>query len=266
MELKRLKSNTEHKDMADVLRAEGAVIIEDFVDASVAEQVLADLRPKFDSEDGLSTQSDFNGYDTLRINSVLDFSRASAEIVGHQRMLEVIDEILQPFCMSFQIGSCTAIEVLPGEADQVLHRDDSIYPIHLPGTELQVSVMWALDEFTIENGATRVVLDSHRWVKPRAPRETDQVVQAPMSRGSALFYLGSMWHGGGANRTSKSRAGLINTYSLGWLRPEVNHMVMIPRDVALSYPLYLQRLIGYNSHDGHLGWYQHPDLPSVTNG
>jgi len=124
--------------------------------------------------------------------------------------------------------------------------------------------MWALDDFTIENGATRVVPGSHRWVKPRHPCDTDPMVQAPMGKGAALFYLGSVWHGGGANRSTKPRAGLINTYSLGWLRPEVNHHVMIPREVALSYPLHLQKLIGYASHGGQLGWYTHPDLPSGT--
>ena len=141
------------------------------------------------------------------------------------------------------------------ETEQVLHRDDSIYPVHIPGVELQVSVMWALDSFTVKNGATRVVRASHRWIEPRAPGPDDDVVQAGMPKGSALFYLGSVWHGGGANLDNRPRAGLINTYCLGWLRQEVNHILAVPRATAAKLPEHLQRLMGYGLHGGMLGYY-----------
>jgi len=265
VELTRFHRDSPVPEIVRALQRDGAAIVEKLVDAALADKVLADLRPRFDA-DGTSTQSDFNGFKTLRVNSVLDFSRSSAEIVGHGKMLEVIDPILLPHCINYQIGSNTAIEIYPGETAQRLHRDDSIYPVQLPGLELQVSVMWALDDFTVENGATRVVPGSHRWTGLRDPDARGDVVQAPMSKGSALFYLGSVWHGGGANLSSKPRAGLINTYSLGWLRPEVNHHVMVPREMVLGYPLHLQKLIGYTSHGGRVGWYDSPNWPDGTDG
>ena len=73
-----------------------------------------------------------------------------------------------------------------------------------------------------------------------------------------LFYLGSTIHGGGANRSDRARSGLINTYSLGWLRQEENQYLTIPRQVADSYPEHVRRLMGYQSHDV-LGVY--PDDP-----
>jgi ectoine hydroxylase-related dioxygenase (phytanoyl-CoA dioxygenase family) len=80
-----------------------------------------------------------------------------------------------------------------------------------------------------------------------------------MPKGSLLVYLGSVWHGGGANRSNRARMGLVNTYSLGWLRQEENHYLTIPREIADSYPEPVRRLMGYQAH-GLVGWY--PDVPA----
>jgi ectoine hydroxylase-related dioxygenase (phytanoyl-CoA dioxygenase family) len=252
--LTRLDGTDSIDTVVATIQRDGAVIIENYVDTSVVDALLADLRRPFDTV-GRSTENDFNGYTTLRVNSVLDISRASAELIGHGPMMEVLDRLLLPHCESYSIGSTTAIEIHPGEDEQVLHRDDTVYPVRLPGMELQVSVMWALTDFTEENGATRAVPGSHLWVQPRLPGPDDEVVQAPMSKGSALFYLGSVFHGGGANRSDKPRAGLVNTYCLGWLRQEVNHVLSVPRDVAACYPEHIQRLMGYEVVGGTLNYY-----------
>ena len=65
--------------------------------------------------------------------------------------------------------------------------------------------------------------------------------------------------GGGANRSDSPRMGLINTYSLGWLRQEVNQYLHIPREIADSYPDRVRRLIGYQGHGSSLGRF--PDDP-----
>ncbi len=82
-----------------------------------------------------------------------------------------------------------------------------------------------------------------------------------MAKGSALVYLGAVLHGSGANRTDRPRMGLINTYSLGWLRQEENHYLTIPRAVADSYPERIRWLIGYRGHGASLGWY--PEMPEL---
>jgi ectoine hydroxylase-related dioxygenase (phytanoyl-CoA dioxygenase family) len=114
----------------------------------------------FDKE-GRLTESDFNGYRTLRTSGTLARSCTSAELIGHARVLEVADAVLLPHCINYQLGSTTAIEILPGESEQFLHTDDAIYPLRVPGLQLQVSAMWPLVDFTLENGATRLVPRSH---------------------------------------------------------------------------------------------------------
>ena len=235
------------------LRRDGAVVVERQVDADVADVVLRELRPHFD-EQGRASVSDFNGYSTLRLACVLSHAPSSAALIAHPLVLEIADAVLLPHCLSYQIGSTTAIEIWPGESNQVLHRDDTIYPMRLPGMELQISAMWALADFTAENGATRLVLGSHKLeIEDSEYVRKENIHDAVMPKGSVLLYMGRTVHGGGANRSNTPRAGLINTYSLGWLQPEVNHSLTYSPEFVKSFPEPIPRLMGYQSHGRHLG-------------
>ena len=235
------------------LRRDGAVVVQRQVDMELADTVLRELRPHFD-EQGRASVSDFNGYRTLRLACVLSHAPNSAELIADSLVMEIADAVLLPHCLSYQVGSTTAIEIWPGESNQVLHRDDTIYPMRLPGMELQLSAMWALADFTAENGATRLVLGSHNLELDDSEYVREEsVCDAVMPKGSVLFYMGRTVHGGGANRSNAPRAGLINTYSLGWLQPEVNHCLMYPVDFVKSFPEPIPRLMGHQSHGRHLG-------------
>ncbi|HWA43717.1 MAG TPA: phytanoyl-CoA dioxygenase family protein [Hypericibacter adhaerens] len=253
MTLKSFAPSVASSELIAALREDGAVILRELASTELADAVASELRPHFDRI-GQKAQSDFNGYKTLRISSILKRSRRSAELIAHPRILEIADAILLPHCINYRIGSCTGIEIWPEESQQRLHRDDGIYPIRMPGMEWQIGVNWALDDFTLENGGTHVILGSNRWKEPRLPQD-EPTVQAVMPKGSAVIYMGSTWHGGGANRSNRPRMGLVNTYSLGWLRQEENHYLSIPREVADSYPEPIRRLMGYQGHGRILGWF-----------
>ena len=217
MPLDYFKSDVEDQEVVAALRRDGACVILDQVSAEVIDAVNADFRAPFDDL-GRFDESAFNGYKTLRIAGILGISKAAASLVEHPRVLAAADAVLLPNCGNYRIGSLTGIEILPGEGDQELHLDDSIYPLRFPDMQLQISAMWALDDFTLENGATRVVLGSHKTVPPAdtsVSYSSDDIVQAVMPRGALLLYLGTTVHGGGANRSEAPRAGLINTYVLG---------------------------------------------------
>lgn len=119
--------------------------------------------------------------------------------------------------------------------------------------------MWAVDDFGEENGGTRVVTGSHRWLDDREPGQAE-AISAVMPSGSALFYLGETFHGGGANRTQHPRLGVVLEYSLGWLRQEENQYLVTPPSIARELPEQLQNLIGYEMHRPFLGWVEldHP--------
>ena len=143
---------------------------------------------------------------------------------------------------------------------QVLHRDDAIYPMHIAGVEWQISALWALTDFTEENGATHVLPGSHGSSLRVEMSKKGDTVQAAMPKGSLLLYLGSTYHGGGANRAAEPRMGLVNTYSVGWLRQEENQYLSLPREVVESYPKTIRDLIGYRPHGPILGtWGEYED-------
>ena len=255
--IKRYSNSRDLGQIANALKRDGGVIIENQAKSHLVDAVAAELRPHFDKQ-GDQFSNDFNGYKTLRLSALLGLSRASAELIADSTVLELADIILKPNCENYRIGSCTAIEIHPDEQAQELHRDDDFYPIRIPNVEFQLSAMWALDDFTLENGATRVVAGSQDLREVASVTEA-QIEQAVMPKGSVLFYLGSTIHGGGANRSVMPRSGLITTYSLGWLRQEENQYLSVPREVADSYSPLIRRLMGYQSHGKFLGVY--PDDP-----
>lgn len=262
MALSYFDPDTDSVDIIEALKRDGAAIVRHAVAPTVADAVLAELRAPFDRV-GKCDENDFNGYKTLRVSGILGISPTSPELVAHPLVMKVADAVLLAHCINYRIGSLTAIEIQPGEAEQFLHLDDNIYPFRIPGMQLQISAMWALEDFTAENGATRVALGSHTSGSNNKYHSVeaefgDNIVQAVMPKGSVLFYLGSTLHGGAANRSNAPRAGLINTYALGWLRQEENQYLNVPREIAEQHSPLIQRLMGYQMHKT-LGAFQHPD-------
>jgi len=194
-------------------------------------------------------RDDFEGRRSRRVYALFAKTRAFDGPATHPLILGVLDRILH----HYQLSAPAGIEIGPGEVAQPLHPDDAIYPVARPHSELVVNVMWPLDDFTVENGATRIVRGSHRWTD-RQPSPDDEVTVVEMPAGSALLYVGSIWHGGGANHTNKTRVGVVLHYAASWLRPVENHVLAVPRDVVRTLPARMQELLGYNIAPPFIGY------------
>jgi ectoine hydroxylase-related dioxygenase (phytanoyl-CoA dioxygenase family) len=152
------------------------------------------------------------------------------------------------------------IRIQPSQGAQVLHRDRLAWGGYLQRTiEPQLNMIWAVTDFTKENGATRVVPGSHLWEDGRGAHE-DEITYAEMKAGSVIVYTGSVIHSGGANVSAADRVGINITYSLGWLRQEENQYLSCPPEIAATLPGDLQRLIGYSMGSYALGYFT-PPLP-----
>ena len=103
------------------------------------------------------------------------------------------------------------------------------------------------------NGGTRVIPGSHTWADKLHP-EYDDTVAVEMPRGSLLLYVGSLYHGGGANRSDAVRMGINVGYTLSWLRQEENQYLACPPEVARTLPVELAKLIGYRRGAYALGY------------
>jgi ectoine hydroxylase-related dioxygenase (phytanoyl-CoA dioxygenase family) len=192
----------------------------------------------------------FEGFSTQRIYALFAKTRAFDQAAIDPLLLGVLDQVLGHYQLSAPVG----IRIGPGEKAQALHTDDMIYPVPRPHPPLVVNTMWPLDEFTAENGATRFIPGSHLWDAERRPAAGDVVDTATMSPGSAMFYLGSLWHGGGENTTGRPRLGVILEYAAGWLRQQENHCLAVPRATVRMLPERLAELLGYNIYPPFVGY------------
>ncbi|HXQ76035.1 MAG TPA: phytanoyl-CoA dioxygenase family protein [Acidimicrobiales bacterium] len=212
-------------------------------------------------------RDDFEGHRTRRVYGLFAKTRSLDALAVHEVVLDVLDRVLG----HYELSAPTGISIGPGETAQPLHPDDAIYPLPRPHPEIVVNVMWPLQDFTAANGATRIVPGSHRWTDERPGPDTDTItVELPAT--SALIYTGSVWHGGGANRSDSSRLGVVLHYAASWLRPVENHVLVVPPAAAAGLPERLQELLGYNIHPPFIGYVdgRHPRKlidefdPSVT--
>jgi ectoine hydroxylase-related dioxygenase (phytanoyl-CoA dioxygenase family) len=231
----RFERDATVRDVVDALGVHGYAVVERFLDPGRVAEMRDDLdRVLADTPEG---RNDFEGYRTKRIYALFAKTRVFDDLAVHPLVLGVLDEVLE----HYQLSAPTGIEIGPDSPEQPLHRDDSIYPLPDPHREFVVNTMWAMEDFTEENGATRIVPGSHGG----RPRPDAPTVAAEMPAGSVMFYVGSLWHGGGANRSAAPRLGVILEYAWAYLRAQENHLLAVPRDIASTLPERLQELLGY---------------------
>ncbi|HTZ07744.1 MAG TPA: phytanoyl-CoA dioxygenase family protein [Acidimicrobiales bacterium] len=232
------------------LRDQGWTVIEDAFPAALADAIGEDL---VRLEKRLGTRpadNAFEGRRTTRIYNLLVHGPLYEQIPVHPTVLPVVERVLDEGLL---ISSLSSIAIGPGEAAQPLHADDQLIPVPRPHPPLICNTMWAITEFTEENGATRLCPGSHRL--PHAPdvAGTYETIPAVMSKGSVLVWVGSLWHGGGANTTDRRRVGIAMNYCAGFLRQQENQQLGIPLTTVRGFPRRLQELCGYSIYRGLIG-------------
>lgn len=233
--------------VVEQLEAEGYVAVRGMLEPAKLAEIRTDLLRVL--EDVPPGRNFFEGSHTRRIYAVFAKTRTLDGPAIDPLVLGVVERIIG----HAQLSAPTGIAIDPGEAAQILHHDDSIYPLFRPHQEIVLNTMWALDDFTVANGATRIVEGSHRWVD-RQPKADEPTIAAEMPAGSVLFYNGSIWHGGGANTTDTTRLGVILEYAASWVRQQENHLLAVPRATARQLPERLQELLGYNIRPPFIGY------------
>ena len=251
--------NAEIDAYATQLLADGFLIIPGLLSLGSLNRLCAELNPHFNAAKfgrGL-----FYGAETKRFGAVLRRSREAQAVVVHPTVLGVVERAIGDWCQCLQLNLTQAIEIHPGAPVQCPHRDQDMWAGPKGDLQYMVNVMWALDDFTADNGATRLWPKSHR-VDQDALQPEENAISAVMPRGSALIFLGSTLHSGGANCSAKPRRGLIMSYCLGWLKPWENQWLVYPPSVARAFPAEVAALVGYRQHLPSLGNYE-GQCPSI---
>ena len=238
------------EEHASRISREGWTIVEDAVSPELVDRLVLAI-DRLHSELGVSPAANiFEGLHTLRIYNLLARGKVFEEVPVHERVLPIVESVLDRGCL---VSSLSSITILPGEAAQPIHADDQLIPLPKPHVPLVCNSMWALTDFTEENGATLLVPGTH--TSDRSPNfgEPHETIPAVMKKGSVLVWNGSLWHGGGANRTNERRIGLAMNYCAGWMRQQENQQLGIPLEIAKSFGPKLRKLVGYGLYMRLLG-------------
>jgi len=214
------------------------------------EALAADLERLERELDIRPANNEFEGTKTLRVYNLLVHGRLWESVPVHDAILPLVERVLDRGCL---VSSLSSIGIDPGETEQPIHADDQLIPLAKPHVATVCNTMWALTDFTESNGATRVIPGSH--LRDSSPNfgESYESIAAEMPRGSVLVWHGSLWHGGGANRTDKRRVGIAMNYCAGFIRQQENQQLGIPRQIARGFSPRLRELVGYGVYNGLIG-------------
>jgi ectoine hydroxylase-related dioxygenase (phytanoyl-CoA dioxygenase family) len=265
----------------EAIRRDGYVILENVLSADELGAARGALAPYLERHFG---RNEFEGRKTERVYTLVAKGKPFADLVEHPLVLAVCDAFLQP---NYLLTASQAIRIHPGETPQGFHTDDSFFPMPRPRPALSVATIWAIDDFTAENGATRVIPKSHLWGDEQpvgAVTGEDFVsvmryglgeaegelarhfegknrveaawIPAVMPAGSVIVFVGTLWHGGGANTSHAPRTAISNQYGQPWARQQENFTLAIPPGAAAQMSERVQELVGYSIHPpfmGHIG-------------
>jgi ectoine hydroxylase-related dioxygenase (phytanoyl-CoA dioxygenase family) len=175
---------------------------------------LESLRAGFESADekeGRGTVINDSG--TRHINDLVNRDPVFVGVYTHPKILAAVYHVLR---CSFRLGQINGRDPLPGYGQQGLHAD---WIARAKGEPFRiVTTICLLDDFTAENGATRLVPGTHKLLTPPpkslaapASRHPDQKVIVAKA-GSVLMFNGHLWHSGTSNKSNRSRRVLQCSY------------------------------------------------------
>ncbi len=256
MKLKTLGPEASISEVVTAMNEAGAVIVRDAIDTETVDRF--NLEVTSFVERTPMGRDDFTGKGTKRTGALAARSQTCRDLILNDLALGSAEAFLGPFTRKIILHLTQTIEIHPGSKAQAIHRDRYAWGTYLPqAIEPQLNTIWAMTDFTQENGATHCVPGSHLWSWDQKP-EPEQFCQAEMTRGSVFFYSGSILHHGGANHSKAPRLGLNIDYCLGWLRQEENQYLSCPPEIAKDFDPRLQELLGYTQGEYALGYYSDP--------
>lgn len=238
-------------DIVAVIRQHGYAIVEDLAPRSLLDDLAAEAAPYVAAS--AAGRDVYDGLRTRRTGALVARCPTSRQLVMHPTVVATVKQFLS-HVTAVQLHLTQIISIDPGETKQKIHRDQmafDFYPFP-PDYHVQLNTMWALTDFTIENGATHIAAGSSTMTDDEAAEV--EMIRAVMRRGSVLFYDGKVVHSAGANTTDETRTGVNITYAVGWVRQEENQFLACPPEITRTLDDDLLRMMGYQQGAFALGY------------
>ena len=233
------------------IEADGYTIVTDALDPAFATGLRDAVRGEFERLGIEPKGNRAEGFATRRLYNLVPRHHLFQEIPVHDNVLPLVEALLEPECL---LSGTTAMDIGPGERLQGLHADDGLFKIGRPHRPMMATTIWALTDFTADNGATRIVPGSHRNPGHPDPNDESIAIAAEMPAGSVLVMDSQLWHCGGPNTTDDDwRLGLNVQYVRGFFRTQQNHYVGTTPEQLAGYSPRLRQLLGFELYRGIMG-------------
>ena len=235
-------------DHISAIREQGYTVVESLLTDDDINRLKSALQPWLQGQ--FMGRNNFEGEKSERVYALLAKHQDFALLVEHPEILAIVDQMLEP---AYLLSANLAINVHPGETPQPFHQDNNGGAFAVTGVNHGISVIWNLDEFTEQNGATEIIPGSHRFVHEVPTPEN--AIKITMPAGSALVLTGSLVHRGGANHSDKERLAITPQYCQPWLRQIENMVLSVPPEKAAALSPKVQSLLGYSVRSpGFMGY------------
>ncbi|VUC24183.1 unnamed protein product [Clonostachys rosea] len=262
------------EDMINALKYNGGIRVKSFLTADEIKEVNASVRPALEKASYARPDDP-----TKRLARLPEHSpEITRRILQDEIYTAIMDRFLSVKFESWLedkhvvveekpiVAMSSIFEVGPGMHVQDLHRDDSIWYNEMPpikpedykfGRDVSISFFIAGSKTTEANGATRFIPGSH-LTHHNTPPETHKAVTAELEAGDAFFMLSSCYHGAGQNSTKDEKRLVYALFSQKpHLRQEENYALFMGHDLIRSFPLDVQRRLGFDVALPNLGWVDH---------
>ncbi len=243
MSLLHLSSDATAEQVSASLAEHGYAIVDELVSNALMDRIAEEMGPYMETTP--YGGDDFLGKQTRRTGAMIARSPAARELVMNPLAIATAGRFLG-HASTFQLHLTQIISVYPGSTAQPLHQDQLAWDFFpFPDDyHIQCNLLWAMSDYTEEMGATRIVPSSQYNGREKTYTQADSL-PAVMKRGSALFYTGKVFHGAGANVSSRVRQAINITYAVGWVRQEENQYLSTPIEIARTLPDDLLKVMGY---------------------
>ena len=158
-----------------------------------------------------------------------------------EKPLALVSWLLDESCQIFSNHGHVRVE---GDPPQGLHNDAPMVPDPVPDHAMTCNMLWVIDEFTRESGATLVVPGSHkrRGHPNLGAHKTIVPLEAP--KGSVIVFSGNLIHGAGAGTIPGERVGMIVYFKRIYVQPQEDPNAVISDEVVARNPPRFAHLIG----------------------
>jgi|SRR5579862_5192918 len=233
------------------LDEQGYCLVKDTLPMEKFDELRATLVRLAQEEIAAGTDYVYENGANQRIWVLLNKGRIFEELVENEVVLHLVGSLLGE---GFLLSNINANIAGPGGKPMFLHSDTDYVPAPFPPYAMVTNAMWFLDDFTADNGATRIVPNSHKLRHPPDYSKKYETVPVTGPRGTVMVFHGGLWHQTGRNTTGdQKRHGILTYYCRPFMRQQENFFKSLDPAVLERATPRLRQLLGYSIWLGGVG-------------